>query len=143
MTMYARLSDSGLVLETCEHDPAKCFHPDLAREFQKIPAGAEPGDSIVGGKVVKAEIPDSPPAPQPLESRLVPRNDFLNALTRSERIAISELAADDAELKDFLTQLEINGHFDLRDADDIALLDRLQAQGVLSEATVETVKALK
>lgn len=143
MALYARLSEQGLVLEVCEHEPAKCFHPDIAIEFQEIPVGAEPGDSIVGDKIIKAEIPDPPPAPQPLESRLVPRSDFMNALTRGERIALSELAADDAELKDFLTQLEINGHFDLRDADDIALLDRLQAQGVLSEATVETVKALK
>lgn len=143
MTLYARLSDTGLVLETCEHEPSECFHPDIAKEFSEVPAGAEAGDSIVDGKVVKAVIPDPLPTPEPKESRLVPRSDFLNALTRTERIAISDVAADDAELKDFLTQLEVNGHFDLRDADDVALLDRLQAQGILSEATVEKVKALK
>lgn len=143
MTLYARLTEEGLVLETCEHNPATCFHPDIASEFTEIPAGAEPGDSVVDGKVVKAEIPEPLPAPEPVEPRLVPRIDFFNALTRAERIAISDAAANDAELKDFLVQLEINGHFDLRDADDNALLDRLQEQGVLSEATVATVKALK
>lgn len=143
MTLYARLSADGLVLETCEHEPAKCFHPDLAKEFTKIPAQAEVGDSIVDGKVVKPVIPDPLPTPQPIESRLVPRNDFMNTLTRVERIAIADVAADDAELRDFLKQLEANGHFDLRDADDIALLERLQTQGVLSEVTVTAVKALK
>jgi len=143
MTLYARLTEDGLVLETCEHEPTGCFHPDIAKEFQTVPEGAEPGDSIVSGKIVKAVTPDPPPAQVPTEQRLVPRNEFLNALTRVERIAINDVANDDAELKDFLNQLEINGHFDLEQGEDIALLDRLEAQGVLSEASVTAIKALK
>jgi hypothetical protein len=144
MTLYARLSESGLVLETCCcNDPAACFHPDIAKEFKKVPEGAEPGDSIENGKVVKPTPPEPLPAPAPVETRNVSRMEFLNTLTRTERIALTDLSADDAELQDFLTQLEINGHFDLLDQDDIALLDRLEAQGVLSEATVTAVKALK
>lgn len=143
MTLYARLSETGLVLETCEHEPAGCFHPDLAKEFTKVPAGAEAGDSIIDGKVVKPVKPEPLPVPEPVVLRLVTRSEFLAALSRTERIAISDVSADDAELKDFMAQLELNGHFDLEDADEIALLDRLQAQGILSEATVNAVKALK
>lgn len=143
MTLYARLTEDGLVLETCEHDPNECFHPDIAKEFQVIPQGAEPGDSVISGKIVKAVVRDPLPVQSPLEQRLVPRNDFLNALTRVERIAINDVANDDAELKDFLALLEINGHFDLEQGEDIALLDRLQAEGVLSEASVTAIKALK
>ena len=143
MTMYARLSEQGLVLEVCQHEPKGCFHPDIAKEFTKVPTGAEPGDSVVDGKVVKQVTPEiAPPAP-PEERRWAPRVDVMNTLTRAERVALTELAVDDIELKDFLAQLEINNHLDLSNLDDISLLERLRDQGVLSESSLAAIKAIR
>jgi len=144
MTLYARLTAEGLVLETCDLDPSQCFHPDIAQEFQEVPAGAEAGDTITDGEVIKPVAPPEPELPaEPIEKRLVPRADFMGALTRAERIALTTEAESNAELRDFLELLQINGNFDLSNAEDVDLLDQLQAQGVLSEASVAAIKTLR
>lgn len=144
MAIYGRITEDGLVLEVCELDPATCFHPDIAVEFEEVPDGAAPGDSVVNGKLVKAPEPEAPEAPaEPVVQRLVPRAEFLGALQRSERIALEGERGNNAELNDFLTMLEINGVFDLDNAEDIELLDSLVKDNVLSDASLAAIQALR
>jgi hypothetical protein len=143
MKLYARLSESGLVLETSELDPVTSFHPDIAQEFVEVPAEAATGDSIVNGKVVKAVAPDPLPVPVATETRHVPRTEFLGALTRAERLALTEFATNDAETADFLAMMEVAGHFDLNNQEDIDLLDRLEAADVLTQGSVAAIKQLR
>jgi hypothetical protein len=141
MAHFARLSETGLVLEVCCcEDIAQCFHPDIAKEFREAPEGAEPGDTVEDGKLKKAPAPAELPAPAaPVEKRLVSKAEFMSALTRGERIALTDLSGEDAELRDFLAMLEALGHLDLDNQDDIALLERLKTAGVLSEASVQKI----
>lgn len=140
MTQYARLSEAGLVLEICAQDPAGCFHPDIAIEFQVVPDAAVVGDTVTDeGDVIPAPVIviEEPPAViKPLSEA-----EFLAALTRSERIAIKALGATDPEVQDFLDMMKLQGSVSLVDADNADLIHRLADGGVLSAETVQKLLA--
>lgn len=144
MTIYGRITEEGLVLEVCELDPATCFHPEIAKEFKKIPAGAAPGDGVVNGKLVKAPEPEPLQVVTPVaQERLVSRGEFFGALLRSERIALESERAANAELNDFLVMLDLNGSFSLDNSEDIDLLKALVTGKTLSEGSLVKIQALR
>ncbi len=141
MATFARLSSAGLVLEVSSSDPAECFHPDLASSFIEVPEGSASGDTVVDGVLTKQVIPEAEvPEEAPVE-RKVPTADFLSSLSRSERIAVK--ASTDAEVVDLLEQMNANGFIDLDDSDDQLVLTSLVSDSVISQASLDTINALR
>ena len=64
-------------------------------------------------------------------------------MTRAQRVAIKNLRATDDEVDDFMAQMEAKGSLDLDNAEDIALLDRLVTDSVLTAEVVTAIKALR
>ena len=143
MAKYARLNASGLVMETCDGDPATRFYKTLADQFVEVPDDAEPGDTVADGKTTKrVEVKIDPPetVKQP---RVAPRAEVMNAMTRSQRVALKKLRATDDEVDDFMEQLDSSMLLNLDDAEDMALLDKLVTDSVLTAEVVAAIKALR
>lgn len=146
MTIYGRVSPDGLILETADcvdaDDLAKRFHASLVSQFVELPDDAARGDNFLNGVLTPAPAePESEEPADPVVIRKVPAAEFWSALTRAERIAVRGSA--DAEVEDFRSQLETVGHVDLDDADDQALFARLVTEGVLTQASLDAVNALR
>ena len=143
MAKYARLNAAGLVMETCDSDPSKLFFKTLADQFNEVPDDAVAGDTITDGKAVKPVVEKLPEPTPPKQPRIAPKADVLDALTRSQRVAVKKLRATDDEVDDFMAQLDNKQALDLDNAEDIALLDRLVTDKVLTSEVVAAIKALR
>ena len=94
-------------------------------------------DSIVGCSLES----DPEEEPEVVEERFAPYVEVMNTLTRSERIAVKALT--DADVKDLLSQIELNGYLDLDDSDDQAVLTGLVSDSVISQASLDAINALR
>ncbi|HAX05205.1 MAG TPA: hypothetical protein DCX77_05955 [Acidimicrobiaceae bacterium] len=142
MAKYGRVTKEKLVLEVCELDPAKCFHPDIAKEFVSVPDDAEAGDTIKSGKAVKPEAPKEAPKP-PAEDKLLVKEQFDACLTRAQRIALKKLGESDDEVKDLLEQMTTSNHINIDDQENKDLLARLVTDKVIDQAALDKVNAHK
>ena len=143
MAKYARLNSAGLVMETCDGDPTTRFVESIASQFVEVDDNAATGDTVTDGTLVKYVAPEVTPPPAPTQPRLAPRSEVLDAMTRAQRVAIKNLRATDDEVDDFMAQMEAKGSLDLANAEDIALLDRLVTDSVLTAEVVTAIKALR
>ena len=143
MAKYARLNSAGLVMETCDGDPSTRFVKSLADQFVEAPDATAPGDTITDGKAVKPVVEEVTPPPAPVQPRVAPKAEVLDAMTRAQRVAIKKLRATDDEVDDFMAQLDSKLHLDLANAEDMSLLDRLVTDSVLTAEVVTAIKALR
>ena len=141
MTVYGRINAQGLIMETCAADPSTLFHPDIAGEFIELVDNAEPGDTWSNDALTKKVIPEPEEEPEPDEERFAPYVDVMNTFTRTERIAVK--GSTDADVKDLLSQIELNGYLDLDDTDDKAILTGLVSDSVISQASLDAIYALR
>lgn len=142
MTKHARLSSAGVVMEVCCHDPAVCFHPDIASMFVEVTEDAEPGDTIVDGVAVKPE-PEPEPELPPRENKKITREQFNGCLTRAERVGLKTLASTDAEVEDLLDQLVATNHVDIDEEENTTLFARLVTDGAMSQASLDKIYAFR
>lgn len=141
MTVYGRVNAQGLIMETCAGDPSTLFHEDIASQFIELADNAEPGDTWSNDALTKKVIPEPEEEPEVVEERFAPYVEVMNTLTRSERIAVK--ASTDADVKDLLSQIELNGYLDLDDSDDQAVLTDLVSDSVISQASLDAINALR
>lgn len=141
MAIYGRVNAQGLIMETCDGDPSTRFHPDLAGEFIELADNAAVGDTWVDGALAKKTVSAPEPEAEVAEERRAPYVEVMNALTRTERIAVK--ASTDAEVQDLLSQIELNGYLDLENTEDQAVLSGLVADSVISQASLDAINALR
>jgi len=125
-------------------DPAKHFHPQIAADFEAVPAEVRPGwrVDIESGEWAAPEAVSAPE--QAVTYPVLTPLDFKMCLTVQERLAAKELAASDPVLADFfsiiedprLTQVDL-GLQSVRDA--VAyLFGKLVEGGTIPEADKDT-----
>lgn len=132
MANYARIID-GVAVDVSTA-PTEHFHPDIAAEFQPVPANVAPGWRLEGGTwhaPNEPQDPDAAPAyPQvsPVQYQLL--------FTAAERVAIKAARADDPVIDDMYTLLEDPRltHVDLALKSTQDALLYLQSKGLITEA---------
>ena len=139
---YARIINSVAV--DVSSDPAKHFHPQIAAEFEAVPAEVRPGWRLEA-ETGEWSAPAAANAPeQAVIYPVLTPLDFKMCLTVQERLAAKELAASDPVLADFffiiedprLTQVDL-GLQSVRDA--VAyLFGKLVEGGTVNEADKDT-----
>lgn len=138
---YARIDGNGLVLEVIQGDPAKQFHPDLAKAFQPVPAEVKAGWVKSGSNFTAPAPTPEPEIPEPPKQPL-PKSEFLAFLTRAERTALRGARDTDPVADDFLLMLDETGVVDLTSDDGEAALAHFVAQGYITAARAAEAKAL-
>lgn len=141
MAIYGRVNAQGLIMETCDEDPSTRFHPDLAGEFIELADNATVGDTWSDGTLTKKTVSAPEPEAEVAEERRAPYVEVMNALTRTERIAVK--ASTDVEVQDLLSQIELNGYLDLENTEDQAVLSGLVTDSVISQASLDAINALR
>ena len=106
MSKQARIVNS-VAVDVVIGDPAKFFHPDIAKDFVPVPDEVQAGWQFVGGQWQAPVIPDPvvpvpvapiPPKVSPVEFKLL--------FTSPERIVIKAARATDPVLADAYEILE-------------------------------------
>lgn len=139
MSIKGRLAEDGIVLETCSGDVASSFHPDLAKQFVDLPDGADPGDTVVDGKVTKYVAPE--PAPIVKETdRKITRQQFLECFTRVERKALK--ASTDEDVVELIEFMQETNHYQYDDAENKTLITALLAAKTISQSSVDKLNSV-
>ena len=139
MSIKGRITESGIVLETCCEDVATCFHPDLAKQFVDLPDGAEPGDTVTDGKVTKYVQPEPPEIVKETD-RKITRQQFLECFTRSERKALKSSTDEDViELLEFMQE---TNHYQYDDAENKTLITALVAASTISQSSADKLNSI-
>lgn len=75
--------ENNKIRDICQGgDPAKCYHPDVAKFYDtQVPDDAVNGDGWVNGQLVKPE----PPPPAPPAPRSWSESDFRAGMTLAEK----------------------------------------------------------
>lgn len=102
MTNFARIINNVAV--DVSTDPAHCFHPDIARDFEMVP------DEVQAGWIRKdgawsAPAPTPQPEPEPTYPKVTPV-EFKMLFTSAERIAIKVARETDPVIDDYFDIVE-------------------------------------
>lgn len=143
MTNFARIiNDVAVDVST---DPAHCFHPDIAAQFEPVPDEVQPGWIRKDGQwsaPAPTPQPEPEPEPVPVYPKVTPV-EFKMLFTSAERIAIKEARATDPVIDDY---------FDIVEDPRLQVVDLglhsvqegiryLQAIGILTEDRVSQILA--
>lgn len=102
MTNYARIINE-VAVDVCT-DPAHCFHPDIAVQFEPVPDEVQAGWIRKDGRWA-APAPAPQPGPVPVYPKVTPV-EFKMLFTSAERVAIKEARATDPVVDDFYDIVE-------------------------------------
>lgn len=141
MANFARLDDSGVVIETAASDPAELFFEELAAQFISVPETVKPGWKKDGKNWAEPEpvaLPEPPAAPKPPLAKA----SFLDALTRAERLALRGARSSDPIVDDFLLMMDETGIADITSSDGEQALAHFVSEGYLTAERVEAIKGL-
>lgn len=138
MSIKGRLTENGIVLETCLSDLATSFHPDLAKQFVDLPDGSEAGDTVADGKLTKYVAPE-PPAIVKETDRKITRQQFLECFTRVERKALK--ASTDEDVVELLEFMQETNHYQCDDAENQSLITALLAAKTISQSSVDKLNS--
>lgn len=102
MANYARIIDNVAV--DVSTDPSTSFHPDLAREFVKVPDQVQPGWTTDGKAWSAPVVPTPTPVAETGNLQPTPP-EFMLLLTLQERAAFRAAAEKDPVAADLLSLL--------------------------------------
>ena len=98
MKNYARIIENVAV--DVSANPQECFHPDIAAQFEEVPANVQQG--WVRDENGGWSAPAPTPSPEPgAESKRVSPVEFKLLFTSAERIAIKTARENDSVIDDF------------------------------------------
>lgn len=98
MKNYARIIDTVAV--DVSANPQESFHPDIAAQFEEVPANVQQG--WVRDETGGWSAPAPTPSPEPVaSSKTVSPVEFKLLFTSAERIAIKAARENDAVVDDF------------------------------------------
>ena len=146
MAKYARVQ-GGIAVETFEVPDGKtiaeCFHPEIAAQFEEVPAQVERRWVRTDG-VWAEPAPVEPPVPEPVVPvRHVTKLAFRNRFTQAEKVTLEIAALDNAAatmperqqaaaLRAALKDQENASYIDLDRADTRAGVLNLETAGILA-----------
>ena len=139
MTNFARIINNVAV--DVSTDPAHCFHPDIAAQFEPVPDEVQAGWIRTDGQW-SAPAPTPQPEPEPTYPKVTPV-EFKMLFASAERIAIKEARATDPVVDDY---------FDIVEDPRLQVVDLglhsvqegvhyLQSTGILTEDRVSQILA--